>query len=73
MQTLTIDLNSDMGEGFGAHRAGDDEALLDAVTSANICIHGGSPEAVATARLVRQILEGAVIKIASFVPTGSRR
>ena len=26
---IAIDLNSDMGEGFGAYRMGDDEAILD--------------------------------------------
>jgi UPF0271 protein len=40
-----IDLNSDLGEGFGAWRMGDDEALLGIVTSANIAcgFHGGDP------------------------------
>ncbi len=33
---LHIDLNSDMGEGFGAWRMGDDEAILDVVSSANV-------------------------------------
>ena len=31
-----IDLNSDLGEGFGHWTLGDDEALLDVVTSANV-------------------------------------
>jgi UPF0271 protein len=31
-----IDLNSDLGEGFGAWTMGDDEALLGVVTSANV-------------------------------------
>ncbi|WP_444451763.1 LamB/YcsF family protein [Rhodobacter capsulatus] len=37
---MKLDLNSDMGEGAGA-----DEALLDVVTSANICcgLHAGGP------------------------------
>ena len=40
-----IDLNCDMGEGFGAYRMGDDLALLDYVTSANIAcgFHAGDP------------------------------
>ncbi|MBF6331355.1 LamB/YcsF family protein [Nocardia transvalensis] len=40
-----IDLNSDLGEGFGAWRMGDDAALLDIVTSANIAcgFHAGDP------------------------------
>ena len=32
----TIDLNADLGEGFGHWRMGDDDAMLDFVTSANI-------------------------------------
>jgi 5-oxoprolinase (ATP-hydrolysing) subunit A len=41
----TIDLNCDMGEGFGAWKIGDDAALLDHVTSANIACgyHAGDP------------------------------
>ncbi|MET7994838.1 5-oxoprolinase subunit PxpA [Amycolatopsis sp. NPDC005232] len=40
-----MDLNSDLGEGFGAWRMGDDEAMLDIVTSANIAcgFHAGDP------------------------------
>jgi UPF0271 protein len=41
----TIDLNCDMGESFGAWTMGQDEALLDLVTSANIAcgFHAGDP------------------------------
>ena len=41
----TIDLNCDMGEGFGAWKMGDDAALLDHVSSANIACgyHAGDP------------------------------
>jgi UPF0271 protein len=40
-----VDLNSDLGEGYGAWRLGDDEALLDVVTSANVAcgFHAGDP------------------------------
>lgn len=40
-----MDLNADLGEGFGVWRLGDDEALLDIVTSANVAcgFHGGDP------------------------------
>ncbi|MCX9189942.1 LamB/YcsF family protein [Carbonactinospora thermoautotrophica] len=40
-----MDLNSDLGEGFGVWRLGDDEALLDVVTSANVAcgFHAGDP------------------------------
>jgi len=43
--TRTLDLNCDMGEGFGAWEMGDDAALLDHVTSANIAcgFHAGDP------------------------------
>ncbi len=41
-----IDLNADLGEGFGPWRMGDDAALLDIVTSANIAcgFHAGDPD-----------------------------
>ena len=40
-----MDLNADLGEGFGVWRLGDDEALLDVVTSANVAcgFHAGDP------------------------------
>ncbi|MDP9866326.1 MULTISPECIES: LamB/YcsF family protein [Streptosporangium] len=42
---MMIDLNADLGEGFGIWRLGDDMALLDLVTSANIAcgFHAGDP------------------------------
>jgi 5-oxoprolinase (ATP-hydrolysing) subunit A len=41
----SIDVNADLGEGFGSWRLGDDDALLDVVTSANIAcgFHAGDP------------------------------
>ncbi|MEU4692129.1 5-oxoprolinase subunit PxpA [Actinoplanes sp. NPDC023714] len=41
----SVDLNADLGEGFGAWRLGDDDALLDVVTSANVAcgFHAGDP------------------------------
>lgn len=43
--TPVIDLNADLGESFGAWRLGDDMAMLDVVTSANIAcgFHAGDP------------------------------
>jgi UPF0271 protein len=40
-----MDLNSDLGEAYGAWTMGDDEAVLDVVTSANIAcgFHAGDP------------------------------
>ncbi|WP_041681799.1 5-oxoprolinase subunit PxpA [Cupriavidus sp. DF5525] len=47
--SLRVDLNSDMGEGFGAYHMGDDEAILNIVSSANIAcgLHAGDPEIMA--------------------------
>lgn len=44
--TRQVDLNADMGEGFGPWKMGDDTALLDIVTSANIAcgFHAGDPD-----------------------------
>ncbi len=43
---VTIDLNADVGEGFGPWRMGDDAAMLEVVTSANIAcgFHAGDPQ-----------------------------
>ncbi|WP_406473916.1 LamB/YcsF family protein [Streptomyces platensis] len=43
--TPVIDLNADLGEGFGRWQLTDDEALLSAVTSANVAcgFHAGDP------------------------------
>lgn len=42
----SIDLNSDLGEGFGPYRIADDEAILSVVTSASVAcgFHAGDPE-----------------------------
>ena len=43
---MRIDLNSDLGEGFGPWKMGDDDTMLDIVTSANVAcgFHAGDPE-----------------------------
>ncbi|MFD2248184.1 LamB/YcsF family protein [Pontibacter ruber] len=45
---LTVDLNCDMGESFGAYTLGNDEAILAYVTSANIAcgFHAGDPAVI---------------------------
>ncbi|PWR07442.1 LamB/YcsF family protein [Micromonospora acroterricola] len=50
-----MDLNADLGEGFGIWRLGDDEALLGLVTSANVAcgFHGGDPSTM------RRVCDGA--------------
>ncbi|MEO1909083.1 MAG: 5-oxoprolinase subunit PxpA [Paracoccus sp. (in: a-proteobacteria)] len=46
----TIDLNSDLGEGYGAWQMGDDAAMLDIVSSANVAcgFHAGDPRGLMT-------------------------
>ncbi|MFF7312632.1 5-oxoprolinase subunit PxpA [Streptomyces sp. NPDC008137] len=43
--TPMVDLVADLGEGFGAYTMGDDEALLEMLTSANVAcgFHAGDP------------------------------
>jgi 5-oxoprolinase (ATP-hydrolysing) subunit A len=47
-ESLTIDLNADLGESYGNWRMGDDGAMLDIVTSANIAcgFHAGDPKTI---------------------------
>lgn len=42
---MKIDLNSDLGEAFGAHTVGLDDEIFDLITSANVACgwHGGDP------------------------------
>jgi UPF0271 protein len=57
-----MDLNSDLGEGFGTWRLGDDDALLQIVTSANIAcgFHAGDPRTL-LATCERAVTRGVVI------------
>lgn len=52
----TIDLNSDLGEGFGSWQLGDDDGLLEIVTSANVAcgFHAGD------ASIMRAVCDSAV-------------
>ncbi len=47
--TITVDLNADMGESFGPWTMGDDAALLETITSANIAcgFHASDPDVMA--------------------------
>lgn len=58
---MKIDLNSDLGEGFGPWSMGDDAAMLDVVTSANIACggHASDPETMFTA--LRQAADRGVV------------
>ncbi len=53
---MRIDLNSDLGESFGAYTIGHDEAVMPSITSANIAcgFHGGDPSVIRhTVRLAK--------------------
>jgi len=45
---VIVDLNADLGESYGVWQLGDDEAMLDVVTSANIAcgFHAGDPAGI---------------------------
>jgi UPF0271 protein len=54
---MKIDLNSDLGEGFGAWNMGNDDAMLDVATSVNIAcgFHAGDSDIMLkTAKLAKQ-------------------
>ncbi|MCA0918805.1 LamB/YcsF family protein [Pseudooceanicola nanhaiensis] len=57
---LKVDLNSDIGEGFGDWTKGDDAALMEVISSANIAcgFHAGDPDVMA--QTMRQALENGV-------------
>ena len=53
---MRIDINSDMGESFGAYTIGHDDGLMNAITSANVAagFHAGDPSVLrATVRLAK--------------------
>lgn len=50
---MKIDLNSDMGEGFGPYHIGDDDTLMEVVSSANIACGFHAGDAVIMDRMVR--------------------
>ena len=72
-----IDLNSDLGESFGAWELGDDEAMLDIVTSANVAcgFHAGDPstlQRVCAAAAARGVAIGAHVSYPDLVGFGRR-
>src|SRR6478672_12856334 len=56
----TIDLNSDLGEGFGHWSLGDDDALLGVVTSANVACGFHASDASIMRRVCEQAAERGV-------------
>ncbi len=72
-----VDLNSDLGESFGSWRMGDDAAMLDLVTSANIAcgFHAGDPRTIRrTVELAaeRDVVIGAHVAYPDLVGFGRR-
>lgn len=72
-----MDLNADLGEGFGIWRLTDDLALLDVVTSANVAcgFHAGDPSTmrrVCDAATERQIAVGAQVGYRDLAGFGRR-
>ena len=57
---VTVDLNADLGESFGVWRLGDDDALLDVVTSANVACGFHAGDAATLARTCRAAAERGV-------------
>lgn len=74
---MKIDLNSDLGEGFGAWRMGDDAAMLEIVTSANVACgyHAGDPtimDRTARAALANRVDLGAHVSFPDLAGFGRR-
>jgi UPF0271 protein len=74
---MHIDLNSDLGESFGPWAMGEDEAMLDVVTSANVAcgFHAGDPAGIlATVRKARErgVVVGAHVAYPDLVGFGRR-
>jgi UPF0271 protein len=73
-----MDLNADLGEGFGAWTLGDDEALLTVVTSANVAcgFHAGDAvtmRRVCAAAAARGVAVGAQVSYRDLPGFGRRR
>ncbi|WP_445495270.1 LamB/YcsF family protein [Photorhabdus sp. SF281] len=72
-----IDLNSDLGEGFGQWKMGDDNAMLNIVTSANVAcgFHAGDPAGILQtlkAAHENQVVIGAHVSYPDLVGFGRR-
>jgi 5-oxoprolinase (ATP-hydrolysing) subunit A len=77
LQRETIDLNADLGESFGNWRMGDDDAMLDIVTSANVAcgFHAGDPRTIrrtVASAAERGVVIGAHVAYPDLVGFGRR-
>jgi UPF0271 protein len=57
---VSVDLNADLGESFGVWELGDDDAMLDVVTSANVACGFHAGDAATLARTCRAAAERGV-------------
>ena len=78
MASNEVDLNSDLGEGFGIWTLGDDAALLAVVTSANVAcgFHGGDPgimRRTCAAAVERGVAIGAQVSYRDLAGFGRRK
>jgi 5-oxoprolinase (ATP-hydrolysing) subunit A len=76
--TVRIDLNADLGESFGTWVLGDDEAMLDVVTSANVAcgFHAGDATTIrrtVAAAAERGVVVGAQVGYRDLAGFGRRR
>lgn len=74
---MDMDLNSDLGESYGAWRMGDDLAMLDVVTSANVAcgFHAGDPAGILRtlqAAAARGVVVGAHVSYPDLAGFGRR-
>ena len=74
---VAVDLNADLGEGYGVWSAGDDDAMLDIVTSANVAcgFHAGDPSTlrrVCAAAVQRSVRIGAQVSFPDLAGFGRR-
>ncbi|MCP2335607.1 LamB/YcsF family protein [Actinomadura rupiterrae] len=72
-----MDINADLGEGFGVWELGDDLALLDVITSANVAcgFHAGDPlimRRVCAAAVARGVAIGAQVSYRDLAGFGRR-
>src|SRR5919205_3113519 len=72
-----IDINADLGEGFGPWRLGDDLALMSVITSANVAcgFHAGDPltlRRTCAAAVERGVVIGALVSYRDLAGFGRR-
>jgi UPF0271 protein len=75
---VQIDLNADLGEGFGRWTLGDDDALIEVITSANVAcgFHAGDPQImrrVCERAVAREVAIGAQVGYRDLAGFGRRR